>query len=457
MLASPPSYAMPYTLGIDLGTSKVAVVAADAETGAPAATAACPTNADIPCPAPRAEQEPGRILNAVDSCIQEIPEGTREQVVAIGTAGQMHGVMLCSADYRDTSSLVTWQDGRCGEDGFLDRLAEKTGSATLRTGYGCATLAWFAENEPDLLQHFDRATTIPDYFVAGIVRNNRNITDPTNAAAWGLYDLDASAWSGGQIDAAGIPARLLPGIQPSGSVAGELNEEHAARWGIPPGIPITLPIGDNQASLLATLRDPVHEVALTLGTGGQLSVVVDDIEDVPAADTIEVRPYLNGKTIAVAAALCGGLAVTWLVDSLLRWCKAMGVEPPERDSLFKHIDRLALENAGSPLQVCPSFLGERTDPTRRGAMAGIDLENFTLGNLSAALVRGVVQNLHDMMPRELLQNRSRVIGSGNGLRLMAMQAAVEEVFGLPMELTEEREEAALGAARLAAGKETEHV
>ncbi|NQT91979.1 MAG: hypothetical protein HQ559_04395, partial [Lentisphaerae bacterium] len=442
---------MPYTLGIDLGTSKVAIVAMDAETGAPAATAACPANADVPCPAPRAEQDPGRILDAVDPCMQDIPEDTREQVVAIGITGQMHGVLLCSADYRTTTSLITWQDNRCNEDGFLDRLKEKTGVASIRSGYGCASLAWLAEYEPGSLQNFDHAAAIQDYFVARICGLAKPVTDPTNAAAWGLYDTVASSWTSDQVEAAGIPAELLPEIRPSSSVAGKLQQEHAQRWKIPSNTPVITAIGDNQASLVATLQEPQTDIALTLGTGGQLSVMVNRIEDVPVSDTVELRPYVDGKYLAVAASLCGGRAVNWLVDSVVGWCRELEIEPPERDELFRRLDRLALENPESSLQVCSSFQGERADPSVRGEIRSIDIENFTLGNLSAALAQSVVQNLHDMMPPALLQNRRKVIGSGNGLRLKGMQAAVEKVFGLPLEIAGECEEAALGAARLAAG------
>jgi len=441
---------MTYTLGIDLGTSKVAVVVADAGSGEPVATATRAADADIDCPAPRAEQDPGRILDAVDHCMREIPEDVRSQVAAAGTTGQMHGVLLCSADCRETSSLITWQDGRCNEDGFLGRLKERTGATSIRSGYGCATLAWLAEREPGTLEHFAHAATIQDYLVARIAGLKEPAIDPTDAASWGFYDLAHATWEVQQVEKACIPAALLPDIRPSGSVAGTLTEEYALRWKIPQGTPVAVAVGDNQASLLATLKDPKTDVALTLGTGGQLSVVVDAIEDTPDSESPEMRPYLDGKLIVVAASLCGGRAVSWLVDSVLKWCKELGIDPPERDRLFERLDQLAMENVGTPLEVCPSFLGERTDPSRRGAVTSIDLDNFTLGNLAAALMSGVVQNLHDMMPPALLENRRRIIGSGNGLRLEGMQAAVEKVFDLPLEITGECEEAALGAARLAA-------
>ena len=63
---------------------------------------------------------------------------------------------------------------------------------------------------------------------------------------------------------------------------------------IPSGIPVTAALGDNQASLLATLGQPERELALTLGTGGQVSAVLDSREPgflAGRSATFEIRPY----------------------------------------------------------------------------------------------------------------------------------------------------------------------
>jgi hypothetical protein len=100
--------------------------------------------------------------------------------------------------------------------------------------------------------------------------------------------------------------------------------------------------------------------------------------------------------------------------------------------------------------VCTSFLGERHDPLLRGSISGVDLENFTLANLARAVVYDMVTNLRSMIPTALLEGKHVIKGSGNALRRSkALQRAVVEEFSIPLMLTEEREEAAIGAARVA--------
>lgn len=73
--------------------------------------------------------------------------------------------------------------------------------------------------------------------------------------------------------------------------------------------------------------------------------------------------------------------------------------------------------------------------------------NFTIGNLARALARGILVNLKEMLPQSVLRDRARVVGSGNALRRSRLlQALTQEVFDLPLLLTEGREEAAVGAA-----------
>jgi len=364
----------------------------------------------------------------------------------------MHGVLLWSSRGAGTSSLITWQDGRAGEGGFLEALRRKTGEDGLRAGYGIATLAWLAAREPDLLRRHDRASTIADRLASLLCGSGEAITDPTHAASWGCFDIAARRWKIDAVEAAGVPASFLPEVRPSGSRRGTLEPAGAARWGLPGGIPVAVPIGDNQASLHATLSDPAGDLAITLGTGGQLSAVAGDLaRHLPGAPaSVEFRPYLGDASIAVCAALCGGSSFEWLAAAAEGWCRELGVAPPDRDEAYRRLDALACGAFPSPLRLSPTFAGERHDPALRGTIAGIDLANFSLANVAAALAAGIAGNLRGMMPPALLEGRRRIVGSGNAVRrLRCVRRAIEETFGLPLAVSAEEEEAALGAALVA--------
>jgi sedoheptulokinase len=445
---------MTVVLGVDIGTSKVAAVVLDSESGELLASANQGTNAELSLEPPFIEQDSSLILNCAGECILDLPLGIRSKVQTIGVTGQMHGMLLWKRGEAQPGNLVTWQDGRCLLDGFLDSLQSRTDDNQIKSGYGCATLAWLAELSPEFLSEQSQAATIHDYFVARICGLDKALTDPSNAASWGFFDLVKQEWDLLKIRKSGIDEKWLPRVQPCGSRAGYLQRNFSSQWQIQEGVPVVVAIGDNQASLLATLQNPDQDVALTLGTGGQLSVAVRDILPYlsDCSQTVEFRPFLNDSYIAVCASLCGGRAFQWLVDVVCSWYSELGLDLPDKNIIYKKLDAMALNCDGSPLDVCSSFLGERHNSSLKGSIRSVDLSNFSLQNLSAAVMVSILRNLKDMMPAELLSSRKRIIGSGNGIRrLKAMHKFAEEIFDMPVIVNEESEEAALGAALLAAG------
>jgi sugar (pentulose or hexulose) kinase len=241
---------------------------------------------------------------------------------------------------------------------------------------------------------------------------------------------------------------MLPEIQPCGTVAGRLSAAWSSRLGIPSGVPVAVAIGDNQASLLATLRDPERELALTLGTGGQLSAVVgrDNITGLNESDRFEYRPFPGERYAAVAAALSGGAGWAWLAGTVTAWYRDMGTPAPSSEAIYARLNELGLA-AQDGVVVRPQFIGERHDPTLRGAITGIGGEGLALGALARGLARGIVTNLRDMLPADIHAGRTALVGSGNALRRNPLlQRMAEGEFALPLRLSAGREEAACGAA-----------
>jgi len=433
-------------LGIDNGTTKAAAAVIDPG-GKVLAEASVTHRADLPRREGRAEQDVRSLLDAAVQAVARLPLELRRRVAAVGVTGQMHGVLLTDEAGEAITPLITWQDRRVLAGDFLDELNARV-DGVLRAGFGCATLAWLAAGG-ELPPKAVSAATIADHLVARLVGQARAATDLTHAASWGLVDLETGDWDHSAVEKAGVPIRLLPRVLPCGAEAGTTRGPLADAMGIPLGIRVAVAIGDNQASLLATLDDPERELALTLGTGGQLSAVLPPGSRPPRpglADPWELRPFPGGRLAVVAAALCGGVAWAWLVDTAGRWMEDLGLAPPSRDELFARLNELA-QRAPGTLNVRPTFLGERHAPSRRGRINGIDLESFSLGNLARSLGRGLAANLKTMLPPEVLAGRVRIVGSGNGLRRNPMlRKCVEEVFGIPVDLTSGREEAAVGAA-----------
>lgn len=435
-------------LGIDIGTSKVAIIVTTS-TGVVQHVAAARTEANLPSDHGSAEQDVGKIFRTVEKLILAIPPKVKEGIRSIGITGQMHGVLLWSSSSQGVSPLITWEDARCLGEDFLLKLREKTQDMRISSGYGNATLSWFAKNEPTLLERFDRASTIHDYLACRLCGLSDAYSDYTDAASWGFFRIRKCEWDWTKIDKAGIPRSYLPKLLPTGSKLGNLSEEYTIKYGLNSEIPVMVPCGDNQASLLATLSDSKKEIALTLGTGGQISAVICDLEGVEYMPmTLEIRPYFGGEYLAVGASLCGGSALDLVVQAIIKLYNDLETVPPDRETIFEKIDQLGSHCLQTSLVATTSFRGERHDPFLRGSLNGMSEDTMTLGDLAAACALGTLGNLKSMLPERILSTRERIVGSGNGLRKLGLlRAAVDQLFGLPLIFNEAREEAALGAAQ----------
>jgi sedoheptulokinase len=448
------AFSATYSLGIDIGTTKVAVAIVDSESRHVIATHSRAHNSDVSgLPAGRSEQSVPRILSTLDACMDALPVEAKRAVVCIGVTGQMHGVVLWNAATGAVSNLITWQDQRCLEDGFLERLRRSTGDGAAQSGYGTSTLAWLAEYAPEVFELYTSSATIHDYAVSLMTGSRKPLTDPSDAASFGFFDLRSRTWREDRVTKAGIHLAILPTIRPSGEPVGLLQQDMATRWGIQEGAQVGNALGDNQASLFGSLTRPDSQIALTIGTGAQLSVVVPTVPsgEISATSAHEFRPYIGESYIACAASLSGGRALAAFGRALESFMKSLGVEPlPSLDEIQGAMHREGMTRSTTSLRANASLGGERHDLSRRGSFEGLSFENFSVGDMTAALCRGLVTSLRDALPPEYLSGRREVVGSGNALsRSPLVQQVIRESFGCELTLQEGAEPTACGAASLA--------
>ncbi|NLH16618.1 MAG: hypothetical protein GX455_08570 [Phycisphaerae bacterium] len=466
-------------LGIDIGTGKIAAVILDSS-GSILAVASRPHHAVIAGPPGHFEQDPRKLYSVAREVVRELPESIRAEVGSIGLTGQMHGVLLVDKHNEPVGPLITWQDQRVLEDDFFVALQDRL-NKWIFVGYGLVTLAYLCAKQA--LPHGTACgTTIHAWLASRLCGLDRPVLDPTDAHSWGFFKgLYDDRWDRREISRAGIPQDILPDIVPTGHRIGDLKEGVAAEFGLPTGIAVLAALGDNQASILATLEHPQTDLGLTLGTGGQLSAVIqvddnylkgldqqrfeDRYQELTGRDpgkakhrqyiseSYELRPYLGGKQrLAVAALLCGGAAWNWLAETALQWMSDLGVPPVNTTDLFARLNRMGLLSR-SQVRVHPHFLGERFDPELRGRIDGLNLHPLDLGSLARGVAIGIADALRIMMPSHILKKRRLIVASGNALRRNPLLVkAAEEVFGLPVIVSSMTEEAACGAAKMVLGR-----
>ncbi|XP_072230600.1 sedoheptulokinase isoform X2 [Leuresthes tenuis] len=432
-----------FILGLDVGTTSVKAILLAADSRTVAASHALPTAADISDnkEIKAKEQDPGRIIDALNRCVGQLPRDKLQHVTSIGLSGQMHGIIFWKTERgcdwstkdfftpRDTSQLITWQDGRCSSD-FMSSLPKPDSHAPLASVTQKMTLMVLCR--PEFLKDFTVAGTIQDYVVSMLCGLDRCVTTPQNAASWGFFNTSANQWNENILKAAGFPLHLLPHCVPSGGLAGKTR---SAWHGIPAGTPVGAAMGDLQCSVYSCMSAPTDAV-LNISTSAQLTFAMPGDFKPPdspqPALPISYFPYFDSSYLAVAASLNGGNVLATFVETLTTWMRELGVELSE-SCLYEMLIRCALNQETSDLRVSPTLLGERHSPLCLGQVTNISTSNLSLGHVIRALCRGVVTNITSMMPADSLRQAgvSRIVGSGSALaRNEVLRQEVEKAFPL---------------------------
>lgn len=445
-------------LGIDLGTTKLCALALDADSGAVLAVEDVANDTRLAAADPDAGEQDAqaigdraRILLARLARHAAVAGG---DVAGLGVTGQMHGVVIAAANGAPLTPLINWQDQRGNRKAPNGRTYTEAVHALLgtdlartgcrpATGYGAVTLYRLAQERR--LPQSGIALTIQDFFVHQLT--GMAATDPSDAGSWGIFDTQGGAdWLPDIAARLGLPQRLLPPVFPTGTAAFPLRADLAGTLGLPAGLPVTVALGDNQASFLGSVPRLADSLLFNLGTGGQISVATRRFTTVAS---LETRPLIPGLWLLVGASLCGGRAY----HLLARFFAAVGTEvfgtTVELPAIYTAMNRLAEVSGDNTLAVSPLFGGTRHDPAARATISGLGAENFSPEALTRALVRGMVGELMDYYRAAEQAGAAAVtvVGAGNSVRRnAAVRQEIARQTGLPLLVPPRQEEAACGAA-----------
>ena len=430
-------------MGIDIGTTTVSVILLDSESGELFGSRTISHQAFIEGKLPvNRVQDAEKLYSLTEKAARELSEEFGKPD-SIGLTGQMHGVLYVDKEGKAVTPLYTWQDGsgelllENGESSV--QLLKEVGAAA--SGYGLVT-HFYLQKKGQIPKEAVKMTTISDYVAMRMCGNTCPVIGLDMAASWGCFDLEKQEFLYEKLKEAGVDISYLPEVRSGHFLAGE-NEK---------GVPVMGSVGDNQASLFGSVRDLKDTVLLNVGTGSQISFVTEDF--VKCGGSVELRPCTENSYILVGASLCGGRAYAML-EQFYREIAAMGNGTGAGKSLYAYMQEQAeafLEKYGEDAawKVDTAFSGTRSDPSRRGMITGIGVENFHPGAMTVGVIRGILEELHDQyeqMCRLTGKKAIHLAGSGNGIRRNPlMRKMAEKMFGMPMDVAEYEEEAAYGAA-----------
>ncbi len=429
-----------YILGIDIGTTKIAGVLLDREKNQIIKALSINSKAGLKSAEEWEKiQDPRIILETSLKIVNELKGISPEPVQSIGISSQMHGFLYVDKQGKSVSPLYTWQDSRGAiplESGksARDIISEKTGYSIF-AGYALCTHYYNTRNSL-VPEQAEKIVSIGTYLGMEMCGSSRATIDPSEAASFGLYDISTREFRLDALQTLWGNADFLPDRVPFYSPMGK----------DPEGVPVFQSLGDNQASFYGTMKDREETLLVNLGTGGQVSLLMQEIPS--SLKGLEVRPYPDGNLV-VGSTLAGGKSFDLLVDFFSQVLSYFGFNP-SRKEMYRIIDSQRITPPPTPLKVLPYFNGTRENPEIRGAIENIDLDNLTPYNLMHGFAEAMVNELKSLLTRNGLDRdfyNKRIVGSGNGIRQNPLvRHLIEKLFESELIISDLQEEAACGCA-----------
>ena len=212
------------TIGMDIGTTTVCAILADAETGKLLNVQTLTNDAHLKSEKSWERiQNPKRILELCRKLLAGYLD-KYDDVESIGVTGAMHGILYTDKEGQAVSPLYTWQDQRGDQinpesgKSYAKELSEITGYA-MATGFGLTTHYYNTKHHliPKGAVSF---CTIPDYVAFSIAQEREPLLHQSMAASLGIYDIQKGCFDTEAVERAGMDIEMLPRVTKENALCG---------------------------------------------------------------------------------------------------------------------------------------------------------------------------------------------------------------------------------------------
>lgn len=429
------------SLGVDLGTTSVKVIALDHE-GQVVASASSHHGIEETSVGVQADPESWwlSMLAALSRLTVDLAD-----TIAVGFSGNMSSLVLVDSQLQPVRPALLLADPRGAEqisllgDDVVGEIVAGTGNIP-ETVFSLSSLLWLRDNAPEDLARAAYWMSAKDYLrmrLTGTVA-----TDPTDA--YNSLLLHEGRWRTDLIADLGLPVDLFPPLIDSGATAGHVSAEAARQTSLPAGAPVATGAGDVPAAIEGAGGLPSLALAVSLGTSVTVMASVNELTLPSAAlGKLTVHPAIDGALFALGSLLTGGLALNWVRSRMGADVIADVTSVPVEQSEVVFLPYLA--GTGSP-----DFEG-----AARGTLLGIT-PTTTGTDITFALFEAIAFDIVDLV--ELLEGPyTRVLVSGGGSNISAWPQIIADVTGLPVDILDAPDSSAVGAAVMGWRTVGEHV
>jgi xylulokinase len=430
------------TLGVDVGTTRVKVLALDITHGRRLALRAAET--PVRRHALGEAHPPGEVLETVVRLLADVtavlPEP--EAVAAVCCASVGEEVVLLDAARQPVGEAIAWYDPRgtveaedflAGPGGQLDLAQRTPPDAT----FSLFKLLWTQAHQPEVLASAHTWTDLGDFVLLGLGADL--VMDWTHASRAGPFDLHTRAWDAQTIEAAGLRIGFPP-LVASGTIVGALSSEVARRTGLPGGVRLVSGGHDHLCAAFGAGLRTSADLFLSAGTSEAHLALLGSPVTGPAARG--GRYHLDQGCFVDQGSYYAHVNIH--SGHVFRQWRTLLYAGEDDATLYRELDGL------SPSDDAPTF--DLLDDLRRGRL---DRLPYTAGraDIMLAVLRGLARRSADIVSAlEAAVGRpfGRVLAAGLPTSVPLWRALRAEAYGRPLRIVEEPEMTAFGAALLAA-------
>jgi glycerol kinase len=381
---------------------------------------------------------------------------TAAQVKAIGITNQRETTVAWNRKTgKPIHHAIVWQDRRAEptcvalrERGLADTIRDKTG--LLVDAYFSGTkLKWLLDHVPGARAQAANGElafgTIDSWLIWNLTEGRVHATDVSNASRTMLFNVHTNLWDEDLLAALDIPASLMPTVQPSASLFGDVAPALLGH-----AIPIGGVAGDQQSALFGQACFQPGMVKNTYGTGCFMLMHTghtfqtshNGLITTSAAQTTAKPEFALEGSVFV-----GGAVVQWLRD---------GLNAIQGSGEVQNLAQSVPDSGG--VIVVPAFTGLGAPywkPDARGSITGL-----TRGSTMAHIARAALESIA-FQSAALLQAMGRDAASAGAAAVTELRvdggASVNDLLmqfqadllGIPVVRPAVTETTALGAAYLA--------
>jgi len=425
------------SVGIDIGTTTVSAVVYDIDNKELIEAYTIPHNSYAISDA-YSEQRVDIIMEKSEKLLYHIIDNYQD-VISIGISGQMHGIVYIDSNGEAVSNLINWQDKRA--DKVLENgksacqiISQITGEE-IATGYGIAT-HYYNMQTGNVPKNAVGIVSIMDLFGMKICNLKCATTHSSIASSLGLFDVQNGEFMIDKLSLLGIDKNFLPYVTNESIIIGKCKD-----------IPVSVPLGDNQASFLGSVGKNEDTILVNIGTGSQVSMVSDYKK---VSGDIEIRPFIEGKYLICGSALCGGFAYSMLEEFFRSYIISCGMENVPQYQIINKLASDAYEKGEDGLLVDAFFCGKRSQPDLRGSIRNIDRQNFSPSALTLGVLKGMCNELYELY-EEFSEKKAHIVASGGAVRKnQVLKRLIANRFEMSVSASTQKEEAATGVALFSA-------